>query len=228
MNLIKRSILSYCAVVLTVFTGTAKAFSSPNDYTPISKIKIESHFTSIEVTRQNLPSEITKCIPQLNTRSKNIKDLQDKFPEKHTIVGLGHENSSKTFLLRQTTGICIQKSSNKFPIFASEAIIGTVNPEGVPPDVVDDWYKQIARLIATKGVAKIAYVFGNGNIFAATYWVEPTSEFTLFYDDVFKKAGTWEKEKFDAKFSHPSISSVTETKIDGLKEKRFPLAHQHR
>jgi hypothetical protein len=226
MNLIIKSILSYCVAILTVFTGPVKAFSSPNDYVPISRIMIESRFTPTEVTRQSLPSEVHKCIPQWNVRSEKSKDAQEKFPEEN-IIAFGHENSSKTFLLHQTTGICIEKSSNRFPIFASEAFIGTVNPMGVPPQIVDEWYKQIALLIATKGVAKVAYVFENGNIFAATYWVEPTSGYTIFYDNVFKKAGTWENEKFDAKFSHLSISSVTESKRDGLKEKRFPLAHQY-
>jgi hypothetical protein len=82
----------------------------------------------------------------------------------------------------------------------------------VSPLIADSWYKHIAMYIATKGTAKVAYTFPNGNAFIATYWVASTKTSSLYYSSEFKKVGTWEKEIFDRKFFHPTSTSVAETK----------------
>lgn len=197
----------------------------PADYVPIEKAQIASRFMTISITRENLAAEASKCIPQLNGDSETIKKAANNVPIQN-VVGFSHLSSANLFLTRYTTAICLQKSSARFPIFAAEAFLETVNPKGVPPDVVDGWYKQIALLIATKGIAKVAYVYGNGNAFAVSYWVEPTSAFGLYYSSTFNKAGTWETGTFDARFSHPAMTSVSETQRSGVSQKTYPLAHR--
>jgi len=197
----------------------------PSDFVPIGKVQIASRFITVDVTRETLGIEANKCIPQLNDDSQNIKKEVNDFPNKN-IVGLSHASSANMFLMRQTKAVCLQRSSEQFPIFAAEALLETVNPKGVPPDVVDGWYKQIALLIATKGVAKVAYVYANGNANVVSYWVETTPAFGLYYSSTFNKVGTWETETFDAQFSHPSMSSISETKRSGLSQKSYPMAHR--
>lgn len=214
--------LTFFAVLITgCATPPQKVFPPPTDYVPIERVQIASRFDTVEVTAATLGLEVNKCVPQLNGDSPSIQKHLKAFPNRN-IMGFGHMSSANNFVLRQTTAVCLQKSSEKHPIFAAEVFLNTANPKGVPPDVVDDWYKQIALGIATKGVAKVAYVFANGNANTVSYWVETPHDIDLYYSSTFKKAGTWEKEKYDAQFSHPSMTGFSETKG----RKAYLLAHR--
>lgn len=228
MHFFKYSVACFCSALFAGCAGTPpKSFTPPNDYVPINQVQITSSFNTVEVTRETLGFEVSKCIPQLNFDSQGIREQLQKFPSNDSWA-VGQASSANIFLLRKTTAVCLHKSSEKFVIFSVEAFNDTVNPKGVPPDVNDGWYKQIALLIATKGMAKVAYVSGNGNAFVVSYWIKKPLEFGMFYSSTFKKAGEWESENYDAKFSHPSFVSVSEIRRSGLSEKMDPLSHRFR
>lgn len=214
------SILSTACV-----TQAQRSFPPPDDYIPIDRLHIASQYVTVEVSKETLAVEANKCVPSLDGNSQNIRHEASSIPSRN-IVAFEHASSGNMFVLRQNTAICLHRSSARYPIFAAETFLDTVNPQGVPPDVTDDWYKQIACLIATKGVAKVAYVFGNGNAFVTSYWVETSAQFRLNYSSTFSKSGTWETQNFDARFSHPDMSSVSNTKRSGGSQKSFPLLHQ--
>lgn len=221
----------YAIVYLAAFLAGCtdlpeKSFSPPNDYVPINQIQIASRFVTVEVTRETLGLEVNKCIPSLDADSQSVRDHLQKFPNNDATIGIRHASSSRLFLLHKTTAICLEQSTALLPIFAAEALLETANPIGVPPDVTDGWYKKIALLIATQGVAKVAYVYKNGNAFKVSYWVNTTPPFGLSYSSEFKKSGTWETEIFDARFSHPTMTSFTVTKRSGSEQKNYPLAHR--
>jgi hypothetical protein len=185
----------------------------------------QNHYIAVAVTKVNLEFELKKCVPEIVMNDNLRNDIQNfPFPA-NTIKTFGHVKSCKKFVLHETTGVCLQKSSKNFAVFAADEFIDTVSPKGLSPDVVEEWYKKIAIVIATKGRAKIAYVFSNGNATIADYWVESNPDYVLFYSSVFKKAGEWETDTLDLKFSNPSMTSVTETKRSGISQKKFPLAH---
>jgi hypothetical protein len=212
MRLLKLFIAGTCTALLVACAAPAnKTFAPPTDFVPNNQIVITSKFKLITISKDNFFYEANKCVQSYNPDATAVRKTLEKFPS-NDILGVGHVRSSKTFILYQTRGFCLERSAANFPIFAAEAIDKTVNPIGASPAITDNWYKQIAMLIATKGIAKIAYTFSNGNAFIATYWVESTKTTSLQYSSEFKKAGTWEKEVFDRKFSHPTATSVTETK----------------
>lgn len=217
----------YAALLAGCATSPPKTFPPPTDYIPISEVQITSRFNTVEVTRETLGLEVNKCIPQINADSQGIKQKLGKFPSDNSWA-IGQASSANIFLLRRTTAVCLHKSSEKFVIFSAEAFFDTANPHSIPPDIIENWYKQIALLVATKGVAKVAYVFSNGNAFVVSYWIEKPLEFGIFYSSVNKKAGEWEKDNFDAKFSHPSLESMSLTKRSGLSQKMDPLSHRFR
>lgn len=95
----------------------------------------------------------------------------------------------------------------------------TVNPRGVPPDVTDKWYADLAKRIAEAGRATAAYVAPNGNAFIASYWVEAPVKTRLSYSNDFKKAGTWESGTYDFRFVNPNLSSVSMTTRNGANVK---------
>ncbi|MFH2134822.1 MAG: hypothetical protein ABII81_06530 [Pseudomonadota bacterium] len=221
--------LAIAAVLSITLFGCAtpkpRQFAAPTDYVPIDKIAIENRFDSVEVTHDNFAAEMKKCIPQLDGNSAHIKKALQNLPTKN-ILGFGHASSGNIFTIYKSTALCLHRSSNKYAILAAEAILETSNPSGIPQAVEMDWNKQIVKLIATKGRANVAYTFPNGNAFAVSYWVLRGQDFMLQYSTTFKKAGTWEADKFDVKFSHPSMNSVSEVKRSGHPRKNFPIEHR--
>ena len=183
-------------------------FPSPEDYVPEYQIKISDRFVTAEVSRDNLVDEIQKCIPQFDsTLSGSI--FQD-FPN-DGLTTIGNVRTANHFLLQKTTSVCIQQSTFGFPIYAAEALYGTVNPAGAPQETIDGWYREIALLLAKNGTAKIAYVFKNGAACVANYSFANTDRYSskLSYSSVFRKRGTFESETYDATFTHPSLTSCT-------------------
>ena len=225
-----RSVLTVCAVagLIGCAAPPQRVFSPPVDYVPIGDVKIESKFKVIKLERENLAAEINRCVPQISATSPGVVRALSEFPSRSTSVSVhGHVSSANAFWASGTTGICLQSSSEGFPIFAAEAFLNTVNPSGVPPDVTDAWYKQIALLVATKGTAKVAYVFDKGTAFVADYWVQQPNTRMLNYSVAFRKVGEWESQVFDVRFSHPGMSSVAETKRGGSAIKSNLLAHRN-
>lgn len=217
------------ACVVTVLVGCAtqpqKVFPPPTDYVPIGKVQISSKFQTIALKRETLAAEINKCVPQISVSSEKMNQELSKFPGTNIVLH-GHVSSANQFWVNKTMGMCLQRSSERFPILAAEAFLETVNPVGVPPDVTDGWYKQIALVIATKGAAKVAYAFEKGNAFVVDYWVDSSQGHKLQYSSSFRKAGNWESERLDLRLSHPSMSSVGETKRGSETAKVNLLSHR--
>jgi hypothetical protein len=205
-----------------------KYFSQPRDYVPLDQIRIKPKFDTVFLTKENLASEQQKCVPFLQTNTDSMRDAVSKFPSNNSIIAVSHQSSSKKFIYRGTTGLCLDFSANKYPIYSAETFIGTANPAGVPPDVTNDWYMKIAMQIALKGQAKVTYITDKGTAFLVSYWSEQTGGFTLHYSSEFKKIGEWENAQVDYKFSDPSLRGFSVTKQGDAQEmvKRFPLAQR--
>lgn len=203
-----------------------KSFAPPSDYVPLDQIRIKPRFESISLTKENLAAERSKCVPFSQANTESMDAAIRGFPRNNAIVAFGHASSSKKFIFRGSTGLCLEFSANRYPIYAAEAFIGTANPTGVPPDVTDDWYMKIAMKIATNGRAKVVYVTDKGTAFLVSYWCDQTGGFALEYWSEFKKAGEWENTEVDYTFSHPALRGFSETKRGDSKKmvKSFPLA----
>lgn len=198
----------------------------PGNYAALDQIRIKQKFDTVLLTKENLISEQRKCVPLLKANADSLQDELSKFPRDNATVAVGHLSSSKKFVYRGTSGLCLDFSANRHPIYAAEAFVGTANPTGVPPDVTNDWHMKIAMQIALNGKAKVAYIYGNGNAYLVTYWSEKTDGTALNYSWEFKKIGEWENAQIDHKFSDPSMRGFSGTTRGEAKEKvqRFPLA----
>jgi len=203
-----------------------KYFAPPSDYVPLDRIKIKSRFDTVSLTKENLAAEQKKCIPYIESNTESMNAAVREFPRDNTIVAVGHKNSSKRFVYRGSTGLCLEFSANRYPIFAAETLVGTANPKGIPPNVTDDWYMKIAAKIAIDGRAKVTYVTDKGTAFIVSYWSEQAGGVALHYRTEFKKAGEWEDTEVDYRFSHPALNALSETKRGDSKQlvKNFPLA----
>lgn len=191
----------------------ATTFAPPTDYVPLDQIQIQNRFDVVDVNAVNLGVQAYQCVPQLNAASKNVSQTAGRLPlPRNTIVALSHVSSANALVISGSKAICIHQSAARYPIFAGEAFVETVNPSGVPPGITDGWYAQIAKRMAEQGRVTVAYVFANGNADIASYWVEAPNKNALQYSREFKKAGTWETGTYDFRFSHPGLTSVSSTK----------------
>jgi hypothetical protein len=142
--------------------------------------KIQSKFDVIKLKKETFGTEVNKCIPTISADSSFLEDSIKDFPS-NGIRTYRNPAVASIFVVHQTTGLCLKLSPEKHPIFAAEAFVKTVDPKGVPQNVVDGWHKQIAATIAQKGSARIAYVFSNGNAFIVNYSVKSDSPYELMY-----------------------------------------------
>ena len=203
-----------------------KYFTPPSDYVLLDQIRIKPKFDTVLLTKENLAAEQKKCVPFIQTNTTSMDAAVKEFPRNNATIAVGHASSSKLFIYRGTTGLCLEFSANRYPIYAAETFLGTANPTGVPPDITDDWYKKIALNIAINGRAKVAYVTDKGTAFLVSYWSDQTGGFALNYWSEFKKVGEWESTEVDYKFSNPALHGFSEIKRGDSKKmvKNFPLA----
>lgn len=217
------------AVLLTgCETTQPKQFAQPDDYVPLSNLRIDSRFQSAQVTASNLAAEVFKCVPQIVASGSGVKDTAAKLPlPVGTTIGVGHMSSASQFQITRSTGICLRQSETRHTILAAEAFLDTVNPVGVPPDVVDDWYKQIAKNLAESGSTKVAYAYANGNATLVSYWLGAGAErYVLYYTQEFKKAGAWDEAGSGLIFRHANMASISETKRNGVGKKSNLIGHR--
>jgi hypothetical protein len=197
-----------------------RQFATPTDYVPMDQIQIQNRFVPVEVSAASLGIEVNRCVPALAPTSQAVVQTASKLPlARGTTTVISHLSSSKAFVVSGSTGVCVAQSANHYPIFAGEAFLSTANPAGVPPDVTDGWYTQIARRIAENGRVTAAYVYPNGNAYVASYWVESPNKYNIQYAAEFKKAGTWEATTYDYRFSNPSLTTVSVTKRNNAMRK---------
>lgn len=197
------------------------ALAQPEDYVPLEQVMIPSQFETVEVNSNNFADELGKCLHKVDQNLPDFKKIQE--------MGFGafeHPGSGNLFLITRTTAICLTRSSEKRFIFAAESFQGTVTPEGVPEKILDGWYKEISKTIASKGSAEIIYALNDGSAHLVRYWAR---SFSLEYWTESRGKGEWENEKVDLHFSHPSLSSVVAKKTEYGRSatwKLFPIAHR--
>lgn len=222
--------LSTFIFLVCAFVGTTPLASAQKNQQKTNAAQentsISSKFDAIKLTKETYAKQVNKCIPAISVDAPYLKDSIKNFPS-NGVTTYQNPKVASLFVAHQKTAVCMKLSPEKYPVFAAEAFIETVNPNGVPQNIVNNWYQQIATLIAQKGSAKIAYVVDNGNAFIVNYSVKSDFAHQLMYPMQFKKAGTWESEKLDSKFTHASLSGVNETKRGGQSIKPFPLSHRN-
>ncbi len=195
--------------------------STFTDTVPLSDIRIRKTFDLIDLTADDLKAQLVACIPQFdrNFAPPNVP-MQSVVSTMFKISG-----SSKTFVLKKSKGLCLQSSSNNYPIFAAEAFAGMVTPVGVSEEVVSDWNAQIARLVAIKGTATVAYPHPDHGAMAVKFWMDATNPIMIRYSAQFKGQAEWNPQSFDLVLTDPGLTAATPVNIDakGLGKKDAPF-----
>ncbi|MFN3738844.1 hypothetical protein [Hydrogenophaga sp.] len=207
-------LVALAGVLVAGLTGCAnpprKIFPPPTDYVKRDDIRIEDQFVLVKLDAKNLGEEAVKCVSSAEAGSALLQKLATSLPlPPGRMTTFFHAGSASTFMVYRDSATCIRQSEDRYPILAAEAFRDTVTPKGPQPDVTVDWNRKIARKLALSGMVRVAYVMTNGNAFLANYWVEEElPRTTLRYSKAFRKAGEWENEAVDFRFSHPNIQSV--------------------
>lgn len=186
---------------------------------PVDNLQVQKKFDLVEVSPDNFKAVLLNCIPEF---ASNIASTQ--FPPaavQHATYRVG--GVSRQFILKKTVGLCLQSSSANFPIFAAEAFGGTVTPVGVSDDVVSDWNAQIARWVATKGSAYVAYLYPNQAVMAVKYWMDASNPIVIRYATEFKAQGNWAPQAFDAVFADPGMTAVKSNNVNAKGEGKKDL-----
>lgn len=191
-------------------------------------MQLTGKFETVPLTRENFGATAKSCMPSWTERGTATVLGNWKLPlPRGTNVIHGHERDASYLLVTGNIGVCIALSEGKYPILAGEAFYKTVNPFGVPPDVSEGWYLQLAAAVARTGTASAIYKFSNGNAQISKYWVDPnvSAPSSLSYWTEFKRAGEWSATPSDIVLAHPALSSVSSTKYGSQFVKPF-LSHR--
>jgi hypothetical protein len=207
-------------------TAPPRNFPPPQDYVPVSQITIPPKFTLAQLSKDNLDAEARRCVITLPQPATSVENLKNRWPlPSNQSVAFGHASSASVYVVARGQGYCVRSSENKYPIIAAEGLNSTANPNGVPPDVLTGWHQKIAMQLAINGSAHVAYAGNNGNAFIVKYWfADQSPKYSLSYSNDFKRAGSWENEKYDFVFKDKDIQGFGVTERSGRKNKPEPLA----
>lgn len=221
LSVLAGSLLSCASVPLTEW--------SLADSISIENIVIASEFKLVNLTVDNINQHAINCVPALtnSTVEKNISREYEQYlsalkPGSISVVTISKDTSAKTFMYEGNKGTCLTESETGYPIFPASVVIKTIDPKGVSKSVFLGWGKSIAHSIATKGISKVAYKFGNGNAVVANYRVKNKSPTALYYSSEFKRIGEWEDLGIDNTFSDPALNGTTMTEYNNRASK-FPI-----
>lgn len=219
-----RFIASILFLILISGYSTGKQVEK-EDSIPIGLIKIESNFNARKLTARNFHTELVDCLPALWLSPAALVEMKENLNTDDVIHTLSNKKRSNQFIFQRSTGICLQYSANRFPIFAAEELFNTANPSGIPYHIEINWYKEIALHITINGKATVGYINKNGTAFIVSYWVNQINSYPLYYKSEFKKTGEWEHSNLDLRFSHPFFNGVSVVKRGSSLQsvKQFPL-----
>lgn len=204
---------------------TAQTLPAPApDAVPLEQLRIEARHTVLKLSAATLADELIRCVPS-HPRSPWLQERGAALLHSGATTALGHVGSASVLILRGSSGVCLRRSSAGYPIFAVESFYATVNPQGVPQQIADEWYRRIAERIASHGTARVAYHGREGTIFLATYRVKAPRGHMLEYELQLFKADT-PPPPADLSFRHATLHAVSLTKRGDRAQKPFPLDHR--
>ncbi|MDZ7921184.1 hypothetical protein [Rhodoferax sp.] len=189
------------------------------DAVPADAIRIPKQFDLVDVRPDNFRSVLLSCLPQLG---KNV-DSFELPPANVVSATYKAANSSRTFVLKNSVGVCLQSSVTKYPIFAADTFLDTVRPWGISDEVATDWNAQIARLMAIRGNIQVAYQYPNQGAMTAKFWMDYSNPLMIRYTTQFKAQGDWAPQSFDLVFRDPSLIYVIPMKVNAKGEGKKDL-----
>lgn len=215
----KWAVLASVFAFLAGCVTTSASFAPPTDYVKREDIQIADRFSPTELTDANASDAVLQCLPTMPRESAALTNIRAELPLKPGQAKIiGHASSASRFLITGNKGLCIRYSESNSPILAAQAFFNTIEPIGISPDILNDWHRQIAHKLALHGVVRVAYVFPNGNAFMTHYWANKGGP-ALGYSSTFHKAGQWEKDPIELKFTDPNLQSVNVVEHDGRRYK---------
>ncbi len=185
-----------------------KVFPSPTDFVALDQIEIANNFEFININDSNIDQALKKCLPTLPSHSSAAQHAHEMLGKTNATSIFAHASSASRFVMRTNQAVCLPFSASHYPIFPAEMIEDTANAKGPAPEVIQDWDRQIAKAIAIRGEARVAYVFANGNAFTVRYYADQ-NDVVLHYPSALLKVGMWEKDSYDIKFTGDMTSFAT-------------------
>lgn len=223
MNTVGRAVLEIAsnnkaAIPLpAAFTGSA----STTDATPspppsdalesrvaLERIRIQDEFALDNVTTDTYVSALRRCIAQFRADLPMLHDGSLTRTSAQTVTFFLPPHSNFFLLKPVKQSTCIQGSEAGYPILPGAAIRGTLEVQGPPAPVVQDWYRRMALSIAKQGQTTVAFAHPDGSATIARLVVSLRAPLGFRHVHYLRKAGSWEDLELDDTFVHPAFTGV--------------------
>jgi hypothetical protein len=158
-------------------------------YVPLSKVgqAILDKYQTASVDRAAFNTLVNQCFNSVTPAQVDRFYSSLRMDQRYTNTLTVARNAGLLIQNGGTTA-CIQQTESGFPVLAAESFVDTVTPEGVTPEVLNQWYRTLAVEITKNGRATAFFSFANGNGVLVNYtlnnrWPE------LMYATTFKRSG---------------------------------------
>ncbi|HEX2546388.1 MAG TPA: hypothetical protein VHL79_16020 [Ramlibacter sp.] len=191
---------------------------------PLPEVRIARTLEVVELTQDNFAATLRACIP---TMPQQVAERYvDKWiPEPRRMGSYVHPGSGSIFAAQDTTGTCIRRSETGHPILPVEALRITIEPAGVPAEVLEQWFGAVALEIARKGYAEVVFRQSeSGNAFVTLY-KRAAAPLLIEYRTALRRPGEYDPTKYDMVFTHPGMTELN-TRRYGRKQEKFVLQHR--
>lgn len=201
----------------TAFAGSSSTSAPPPSPPPshvlesrvaLEQIRIPDEFAREYVTGDTYIAALRRCIPQFHADSPTLHASSLTSTAAFTVTFTLPPQSNFFLLQPGTQGACIQGSATGYPILPGAAIRNTLEVQGPPTPVVQDWYRRMALNIAKRGETTVAFVHPDGGATIARLVVSLRAPLGFRHVHYLRKAGSWEDLELDDKFVHPTFSAV--------------------
>jgi len=104
----------------------------------------------------------------------------------------------------------VARSKQGYPVISADALVKTVEPNGLSRGEMKRFREAVSRVLARKGTCRVLIAFDNGNAASVEFRVDKEKPLTVTYKDELVKQGTFDREDFDVVVENAESWSKTD------------------
>lgn len=192
-----------CALGLALCTANVGAADTSQS---ASDIEIPQKWESAAPSTPEATELAARCMGMPESELRRI--TSDASGNK--VVTQSRKDLTKPYLVVSSKRvICVQKSSNGFPILPFAAFQSTINFDSVSPEQLAAYHTSLSRQLARRGSAVVLVKTELGTAFLINYLFAANPPFKMYYSLSFLKKGEFDAQKFESVFEWSSFGPVS-------------------
>jgi hypothetical protein len=179
------------------------------------QVVIPDTFDRQAINVDNVQVAVQNCIP--DGQSMFVPQQWHKQPP-GSISTISSPGLRNFFMATKTQGVCVLETDGRFPVLPVEAIEFRTFFTDIPATVQHQWFRLVAKAIATSGKAELAVTMGNGATYVLIYDMVVGQKGQLRVTQRFVAAGQGRGEV------NPQAINIVTAAVSGMRVTQRPTA----